>query len=104
MSGRLRDPIPVGPFLWWCHRRETQIRGDHEPYPSLGDGRSMMGRLCMELGWDEDTGRRRLFRWCFERPDGLVERSQVEDALFHADVLFEWVYPDLAFADECCAA
>lgn len=105
---RLREPIDFRPFLVWCVLRERaitreidrstlQIRGDKgNNSHSAARPDSPSGRLLDEIGWDRESGARRLFRWCNEpSTSGQVERAVIEDALHHAGVDFYDVYPDL---------
>lgn len=90
-----REPIEVAPFLAWCDEREARIRRDLDALPALAErfNDDATQRLVYDLGWDEINGMRRLHRWRHEQ-SGLVERAIVEDALWHADVRFEDIYPD----------
>lgn len=94
MARSTREPIPVGPFLWWCHRRVAEIERECDPLfrggVLLSD--AVRDRLMMEIGWSEEHGPRRLHRWLHETPSGLVARALVEDALHHAGVDFYAVY------------
>jgi hypothetical protein len=94
MARTLEEPLPVGPFLWWCHRRMEQIEREFDPLLRGGAAQSdaVQGRLLMEIGWVGEWDSRRLYRWAFELPAGLVERSIVENALDHAGGDFYRVY------------
>jgi hypothetical protein len=94
MARTLREPLPVGPFLWWCHWRMEQIEREFDPLYRGGPAQSdaVQGRLLMEIGWTGEWDSRRLYRWAFETPSGAVERGLVEDALDHAGVDFYGVY------------
>lgn len=94
MSRTINEPVPVGPFLWWCHHRMEQIEREFDPLLRGGPARSdaLPERLLMEIGWTGEWDARRLYRWAFETPGGLVERGMVEDALDHAGVDFYRVY------------
>lgn len=78
---KIREPIPVGPFLEFCVRREATIRRELD----CGDSAT---RLVMSFGWDPDHGLRKLNRW--RNPDqgeghsGWVDRAEIEDALSRA--------------------
>lgn len=90
--GRIREPIPVGPFLEFCATREEKIRRELECSDSAT-------RLVMSLGWDPDRGLRRLNRW--RNPDqgdghsGWVDRAEIEDALSCAGSDILDIYPDV---------
>lgn len=102
---KLREPIEVAPFLAWCAQREARIRAEIDNYPAISGkreggvtprlptGEDAHGRLVMELGWNPDTGARRLHRWTHEIA-GAVERATIEEALFTAGVDFHDIYPD----------
>jgi hypothetical protein len=94
MARPLREPLPVGPFLWWCHRRMEQIEREFDPLCRGGVAQSdaVQGRLLLEIGWAGEWDSRRLYRWAFETSSGVVERGTVEDALDHAGVDFYRVY------------
>jgi hypothetical protein len=96
-----REPIPVGPFLEFCYRREQEIRRELDNYPAISGGHQFdpVARLVMSFGWDPGTGVRKLDRW--KSPDGRdshsgwVDRAVIEDALRSAGVDIEDIYPDL---------
>lgn len=102
----MNDRIPVAPFIDWCNQREQMIRRELDAHPAITAGRHGGGpvtvpqhanpraRLVMELGWDHDNGLRRLHRWEHEG-DGHADRNAIEDALHHAGVAIDDVYPDL---------
>lgn len=97
-----REPIPVAPFLAWCQTRIEQLTYELDAYPAIGltlEGVNPHARLMLELGWDPDTGGRRLLRWASaEHMTGMGERALIEDALHHAGVAFEDVYPAIESA------
>ena len=76
----LSDPIRYEPFVAWFDERSGE------------DGVEI---LCQALGWEGDTGTRRLNRWRTERPhDGHTERALIEDALHRVGVaLWELAEP-----------
>lgn len=95
MARTLREPLPVGPFLWWCHRRVVEIERELDLPANKRNLPFQEGpqcRLLFEIGWHGEHDSRRLYRWAHETPSGLVERGLVEDALDHADVDFYEVY------------
>lgn len=112
------DPIPVDPFLKWCDKRREQITREWDAYPSIGDVKvpgkgtgsrtATLKHLMGELGWPVESGARRLHRWRFQNPGGVVSRPIVEDALWRAGVSFYDVYPEFLeadlIADGCVAA
>lgn len=114
----VKDPIPVDPFLKWCDARRLQITREWDAYPSIGDVKvpgkgtgsrtATLKHLMGELGWPVESGARRLHRWRFQNPGGVVSRPIVEDALWRADVSFYDVYPEFReadlIADGCVAA
>ena len=94
---RMREPIPVQPFLDWCERREREIKATLDSNSGLqGDASHDIHprqRLLAEIGWDDDAGFRRMRRWRNESLSGLVERADVEDALDTAGIPFDLIYP-----------
>jgi hypothetical protein len=95
----IKEPIPLGPFQKFL---EDMIQG------------SNVKAVCEQLGWTrghEDSAQRRLYRYRYARsetnrggkdgkrgplvvlPMQVVERAVVEDALHHAGVEFEDLYP-----------
>jgi hypothetical protein len=89
---KIKEPIPVGPFLEWAARRE-QILGVQ--YNTGREDEGGIERLLDECGWNNPAGHKRLYRWRYELVGGHVERATVEDALHHAGYLFTDIYPDL---------
>lgn len=96
---RIKEPIPAGPFMRWINDRVNA---------------TSIETVCEQIGWDtqsRDAGPRRLYRYRYGRSEtnrggskgkrGLAvvvpathyERSVVEDALHHAGVWLEDVYP-----------
>jgi hypothetical protein len=97
MTNPHKEPLAVAPFLEWCDKRETQIRRDLDNLPGLRSFKlndDAGSRLVMELGWDVESGQRRLRRWRHETLSGLIGREVIEEALFCAGVPFEEIYPD----------
>lgn len=89
MSFKLKDPVPVGPFLEWVERRLDRLAAAH------GDEHGSVTALCGELGWEAETGARFLFRLrSGENRSGMTERARLEDALHHAGVGWWEVYGD----------
>lgn len=91
---RLRDPVSVTPFLEWCERREEQLRREFDHYPRIGGhvlGAHFRESLVLELGWDPESGARRLYTWRHpnhgDGHSGYVERETIEKALLHAGVM-----------------
>jgi hypothetical protein len=105
----VKDPIAVGPFLKWCDKRRERMQREWDSYPAIGDCKApgkgsglrspRLRCLMEELGWEPDTGARRLHRWRFQNPGGVVSRPVVEDALWRAGVSIYDVYPELLDAD-----
>lgn len=99
-AARLREPIPCAPFLDWCAQREARIRADLDNYPRIDSGLptdfNPHYRMLATIGWGDDNGARRYHRWRDENTTGLVERADVEEALFTAGVDFyhKDLYPD----------
>lgn len=105
--GRIREPIPVGPFLEFCSRRVVQIRRELDSYPKITltgrhgkpPGIDATARLVMSFGWDANHGVRKLNRWAHpEQGDGhsgYVDRAEIEDALRNVGVDIADVYPAL---------
>lgn len=98
-----KDPIPTAPFVRWVDRQlaATDRNLLAAGIPARGkratkDGRAWNGstgaveQLCYRLGWDKDSGLRRLHRWRNE--ERQAERRKVEDALFSAGVAMDEVY------------
>ena len=98
------DPIPTAPFVRWVDRqiavRERAAAGV-SAIPARGkrvtkDGRAWnastgaVEQICYRLGWEKDSGLRRLHRW--RREERIAERRQIEDALFCAGVAMDEVY------------
>lgn len=95
MARSLREPIPVGPFLWWCHRRVAEIERELDTIADdqgVHQDESPKRRLLFEIGWHGEYDMRRLYRWAHETRSGCVERGLVEDALHHAGADFYRVY------------
>lgn len=111
---RVREPIPVGPFLEFCATRLAQIRRELDVYPAITfsgrpgkpPGVDATARLVMSFGWDPDGGSRKLNRWANpEQGDGhsgYVDRAEVEDALRNVGVEIADVYPHLPAAQDGC--
>lgn len=105
---KIREPLPVAPFLAFCAKREAQIARDLDAYPAIGrgEGRTQaLGvdpktRLAWVLGWDPEVGLRKLNRWSKpnlgEGHSGWVARADIEDAIHAAGGAFEQIYPDAA--------
>lgn len=108
---RLREPLDVAPFLVWCTLREReirreidrstiQIRGDRNRHSTPARPDRASNRLLDEIGWERESGERRMYRWANEIDTGRVERAVIEDALHHAGIAFYDIYPDLEPAGE----
>lgn len=105
---RFFDPVPLAPFLAWAQQRQAQIGRELDAYPALGEtnrlgshtggGGCALERLCADLGWPGESGKRKLHRWRCENLSGTAERLGIETALHHAGVDFEAIYPDLPAA------
>jgi hypothetical protein len=102
--GRMpKEPIPVTPFLKFCEQREAQLKRELDEYPAICHRDLALpgsrARLVLSLGWEVDTGTRKLNRWA--NPDqgdghsGWVDRAEIEDALRYAGVDFYDIYPDV---------
>lgn len=92
---RLREPIPVQPFLDWAQRRAKLLKALYAPNDSQAD--EGLTYLLDDIGWPHENGMRRLHRWRTgdQNFHGYAERAIIEDALWRAGV-FTWeVYPDL---------
>lgn len=92
-TAKVREPIPVGPFLEFCAQREALLQRD----PDCSDPRT---RLILSFGWEPDSGVRRLHRWRhpeqgYDHP-GWVDRAEVEDALHNFGIDIHEVYPDVS--------
>ena len=90
--------IELRPFLEWCDAREAQ----HKRALAL-QGASVTGArtlLLNDLGWSDEAGARRLYRWQREKVEPLADRDVIEDALDAAGVGFWEVYPNLDDGDD----
>jgi len=104
---RLREPIPIEPFLTWLALREREIgreidRSNLQISASKRTGSNTAARpqratdqLLYEIGWEPAMGERKLFRWINDEHRTHIERAVVEDALHHAGVELYDIYPDL---------
>jgi len=104
---RLKEPVPVGPFVAWCDRRQEQLRRELDVHPAISSreggsrgqvssGLNYVERLMFEMGWDLHNGPRKLNRW--RNPSqgdghsGFADRDEIETSLRSAGVRFEDVY------------
>lgn len=94
---RYHEPIDVGPFLDWADRRMEQLRRDLDNLPAVETREALpiLVQFVGLLGWEEESGQRRLYRWRHDNVGGLAERADVEDALWNAGVPVDDIYPDL---------
>ncbi len=82
---RIDEPVSLAPFLAWVEGRERQHAHTGDP----------VAAVVRDIGWDGESGVRRLHRWRHESITGMAERADVEDALHHAGVRWDEVYdPD----------
>lgn len=95
---KINEPLDVAPFLEWAARREHVLEVEYSDKSREGEGG--LERLLEEIGWDDPSGRKRMYRWRHENKGGRVERAFVENALHRAGYLFEDVYPDLGSMPE----
>jgi len=98
VEGRsVRDFIDTAPFLEWFEGQVDQRFRAESAYGLSTDQQArseatnwMRGRI----GWNDEAGERRLFRYR-SGESTQAERNLIEDALEHADVRLEDIYPDL---------
>lgn len=91
---RLREPVPVGPFVEWAEHRAAVLRARYADEESTRD--DGFSHLMDDIGWPQDSGARRLYRWRnLEDFSGYAERAVIEDALWRAGVGFWEIYPDI---------
>lgn len=95
MSNKLHEPLPLAPFLAWCDTHEAAIRRELRAGAMTGesDAEHTRYRLVCDLGWPPEAGKRRMHRWRHENTTGHAERADIQDALEHAGVEFEDIYP-----------
>lgn len=110
MAGtRKEDRVPVEPFRSFLLDRiahwERAMSGE-----GLADKTGARKMVCEELGWPVDSGPRKLYRMSHglrgvgrhagsrDVPTDYFNRVTVEDALHHAGMRFEDMYPE--FADD----
>jgi len=94
--GRLKEPVPVAPFLQWADRRMRVLAVEYDDGKSATAG---IAQLMDDIGWPYDAGVRRFYRWRNDKTfHGFVERAVVEDALWRAGVHFWEVYDDAELA------
>lgn len=101
---RMRDPVPITPFISWFDQRKLEITRSADPFrfPFHKQREDYaQHRVLVSLDWDDEmgTGARRIRRWRKDSLAGQVERAQIEDALHHAGVRFYDVYPDFEARD-----
>ena len=106
----VQETVPAAPFAQWLNRRLGQIaaRADTE-------FRGAVEALVYELGWDTPTlnaGIRKLYRFRHQlmsgsrggvkgsRPADTFPRETVEEALYHAGVMFDDIYPEIAAEED----
>jgi hypothetical protein len=108
-AARKEDRIPAGPFRDFLNERiahwERALAKEDEP-----DRSGAKRMVCQELGWPDETGIRKLYRMSHglrgvgrskgskDIPTDYFNRVTVEEALHHAGVPFEFLYPE--FADD----
>ena len=102
------ERVPAKPFADWISKRLDTYRAGM-PFGETPDMLGPMEQLASDLGWGAtDSGARKLYRFKHlltsrsrngiskEGATDTFRRDTVEDALDHAGVPFEDVYPDLA--------
>ncbi len=103
------EQIPAQPFVDWLNDRYARYRAAHEHMWHMS-GRtdpdavlplSPLKRLAADLGWGGLAADRIVYRYRhgrdgMDRPTETFRRATVEDALEHAGLRLEDVYPEFA--------
>lgn len=118
MRRKDREEVPAEPFARWLNERYEYWEQRCRYIDTSRPGEHPTSRVCQEIGWEGETGVRRLWRYrhrLSETAKGRTRTSRgtrvlltmqtfprdvVEDALHHADVMFMELYPDIAAAEE----
>jgi hypothetical protein len=113
VSRAITEPVDVAPFVAWCKAREAELRmtirrewelaGDPKEAHFLdGQARNQLRAL---LGWLDDSGARRLYRY-LTGESTRAPRVVIEEAIEHAEARWSDVYAadcdDVEFGEAYC--